>query len=156
MSSSAPRSPYAAPGSRSFDPIGALAPVYTPTQIALGTFVGGVVGFVYFLRANFVALGKPDAARNTVLGGAALFVVVLGLALALPQGGGSIGITIAMMGLARWIAERYQMSKDAIAASADHEFHSSWRVFGIALACLALNVVIVVGTIMAITLLTTS
>lgn len=154
MSSTSARSPYAAPRAPSLDGTGARTRLYTPTQVALGTFFGGIVGFVWFLRENFVALGNTDAARNTVLGGVALLVVVLGIGFALPRGGGSIGIAIAMMALARWIAERHQMTKDAIAASSDHDFHSSWRVFGIALACLVASFVIAFGAIMAITLLT--
>jgi hypothetical protein len=128
--------------------------MYTPTQIALGTFVGGVVAFVYFLRANFLALGNSEAAHKTLLGGAVLFAALVGLALALPRGGGSVGIALIIAGLARWIAERHQMTKDAIAASSDHDFHSSWRVAGIALACLAISFALVFGAIMAFALLT--
>ncbi len=151
MSSTSSRSPYAAPRTGNLADAGVRTPLYTPTQIAIGTFFGGVVGFIYFLRANFIALGNAEAARNTVLGGAALFVVVLGLGFALPRGGGSVGIAICLMALARWIAERHQMSKDAIAASTDHVFHSGWRVFGATLVCLAVTFAIALCAIMAIT-----
>jgi hypothetical protein len=154
MSSTSTRSPYAAPRAPSLDVIGVRTPLYTPTQIALGTFFGGIVAFVYFLRANFLALGNTEAAHKTVLGGAALFAVMLALAFALPRGG-SMGIALLIAGLARWIAERHQMTKDAIAASSDHDFHSSWRVAGIALACFAIAFALVFGATLAIALLTT-
>ncbi len=137
--------PYAAPRTRSFDEAQLL---YSPTQVALGTFVGGIGGFVYFLRANFLALGKPEAARNTVLGGVAALLALVLLAALLP-GNGGIGFAIASVFLARWIAERHQMPKDAIEASSDFDFHSGWRVFLIALACFVVTLVLVVALFMA-------
>jgi hypothetical protein len=129
--------------------------MYTPTQVALGTLLGGIVGFIFFLRANFLALGNPEAARNTVLGGVVMLVALVGLALAMPRGFPSIGVTIALVVFARWIAERHQLTKDAIAASSDHDFHSSWRVFAIGLACLVASFAVAFGAITALTLLGT-
>jgi hypothetical protein len=137
--------PYAAPRARSLDE---TARLYSPTQVALGTFLGGIGGLVYFLRANFLALDQPVAARNTVLGGAAALLAIVLISMHLP-GGGGIGFSIAAVLLARWIAERHQMSKEAIEASSDHDFHSSWRVFLIALACFVVTLVLVLALFMA-------
>jgi hypothetical protein len=41
------------------------------------------------------------------------------------------------------------MSKEAIEASSDHDFHSSWRVFLIALACFVVTLVLVLALFMA-------
>lgn len=153
MNRTTAHNPYRAPRASHLSSVAERTAIYTPTQVALGTLLGGIVGFVFFLRANFVALGNADAARNTVLGGVVLFVALLGLSYALPQGGYSLGPTLVLVVLARWIAERHQLSKDSIAASSDHDFHSNWRVFAFGLACLVASAAIGVGMIMVITAL---
>ncbi|MCG6118843.1 MAG: hypothetical protein MEQ07_11740 [Aquimonas sp.] len=144
--------PYATPRARSLDTPQAGGLLYSPTQVALGTFVGGVCGLVYFLRANFLALGNHEAARNTLLGGAAA-LVLLALIATLVPGGGGVGVALALVLFARWVAESHQMSKQAIDASGDFDFQSGWRVFGMALACMVASFALVFALILAFGLL---
>lgn len=140
--------PYASPRARSLESDQRGGLLYSPTQVAVATFLGGVCALVYFLRANFIALGNPEAAPNTVLGGAVALILLAWLATVVP-GGGGVGLVVAMALLARWVAESRQMSKAAIEASAEFDFHSGWRVFGLGLACMVASFVMLFVLIVA-------
>ena len=59
--------------------------IYSPTQIALGSFWGGSIAAVYFLRCNFLALGKEKDAQKTLVYGIVFNVVLLGILPFLPE-----------------------------------------------------------------------
>jgi hypothetical protein len=53
--------------------------MYSPGQIAGGAFLGGPVGALYFLRANFIAMGNARLAATTLLYGIPFVVAIFGL-----------------------------------------------------------------------------
>lgn len=146
------RDPYAPPRA-AIDPGHARADVYSPLQVAAGAFVGGPVGLAYFLWANFRALGNRDAARWTAIAGALLMVTLCLLLPVLPERMPSWPITLLYMATGRYVAERFQLTKDAIAVSADHDFQSSWKVLGIGLLCLIASLVLLIGPLVALAML---
>lgn len=143
--------PYAAPGAaiQNVSYRSATGPIrlYSPTQVACGT-IGGPVGLIYFLKANFSALGNERLARNTVLYGALLMLALLATLPFLPDKFPNFPFTIAYILTARYVAAKHQMTKQAIAESPDHDFHSNWRVLGIGLLCLVASVIVIVGPFM--------
>lgn len=140
--------PYAAPSAaiQNVPYRSATGPIrlYSPTQVACGT-IGGPVGLIYFLKANFSALGNDRLARNTVLYGVLLMLALLATLPFLPDKFPNSPFTIAYILTARYVATKYQMTKQAIAESPDHDFHSNWRVLGIGLLCLVASVIVIVG-----------
>jgi hypothetical protein len=118
--------------------------MYSPTQVACGT-IGGPVGLIYFLRSNFSALNKEEEKKKTLIFGAIFMVLLIALLPLLPEGFSGMPFTIAYIIVARQIADKYQMTKVAISESNQHEFHSSWRVLGMGLLCLAGSFVIIAG-----------
>jgi hypothetical protein len=88
------------------------------------------------------------AARNTARGGAAALLAIVWIRMHLP-GGGGIGFAIAAILLARGIAEHHQMPKEAIETASDHDFHSGWRVFLIALAGFVVTLVLALALFVA-------
>ena len=69
--------PYAAPKAAVIDKSGeGLVELYSPNQVALGGFLGGPIGVVHFLNANFRALEDEESESKTLMYGA-LFVVAL-------------------------------------------------------------------------------
>ncbi|MDF2447193.1 MAG: hypothetical protein K0S46_2429 [Moraxellaceae bacterium] len=107
--------------------------IYSPTQAACGALVGGPVGLIYFLYANFGVLGNAEAQRKTVAWGVALIVALVILLPLLPDRMPSTPLTVAYMLAAQQVAVKHQMTKAAIIASPQHDFHSNWRVFGLGL-----------------------
>jgi hypothetical protein len=121
--------------------------MYSPTQVACGT-IGGPVGLIYFLMSNFSALGQEDRKRKTLLLGISLIVALIAILPFLPESVPSTPFTIAYIIIARQVAEKYQMKKQAIIDSDIYDFHSNWRVLGIGLLCLVGSAIVIVGPLM--------
>lgn len=132
-----PHNPYATPSATLATPATAgTVRLYSPAQAACGAFLGGPVGIVYFLQANFAALGDLVRQRQTMVWGAVGVVALTALILALPESVPNAPFTIAYVLVAKQIAETRQMTRQAIIDSPLHDFHSNWRVFGMGLLCM--------------------
>jgi hypothetical protein len=148
----AARDPYAPPrAGLNADASGTR--MYSPTQAALGAFLGGPVGLTYFLWANFRTLANEEAARWTLAAGAALMTVLVVLSPMLPERMPGWPITLVYVLTARFVAEKMQLTKEAIASSSQYTFHSGWRVFGIGLLCLLVSLALIVGPLLALAFL---
>lgn len=118
--------------------------VYSPAQVACGALIGGPVGLIYFLMSNFDNLGKEQA-KNQTLNWGALGIVALIITMPfLPDWFPSFPFTIAYILIARFVAEKHQLNKEDIIASAEYRFYSNWNVFGMGLLCL-IGTVLVLG-----------
>src|SRR5690606_17821281 len=72
--------PYAAPNARlDAAGTGAVVPLYSPGQVAAAGFLGGPVGLIWFLKANFAALGNARLERKTVVLGIVLLVALVAI-----------------------------------------------------------------------------
>lgn len=138
--------PYAAPSAAVVDAGNAAETIrlYSPIQVACGT-IGGPVGLIYFLRANFVALGNYRLARRTLISGLVLMPALLISVILLPEDFPNYPFTIAYILSALYVSAKYQMTKQAIVDSATHEFHSNWRVLWLGLLCLVGSVIVLVA-----------
>jgi len=123
--------------------------MYSPLQVAGGAVLGGPIGLAYFLWANFRTLANERAARLTLAGGALLMAVLVVLLPILPERMPNWPITLLYLLAGRFGAERWQMTKQAIADSADYTFHSGWRVVGLGLLCLIASLVLLIGPLLA-------
>lgn len=124
-----------------------IVKLYSPTQAACGT-IGGPVGLVYFLWYNFRALNDERAAKMSLVYGA-LFILALIIVLPfLPDEVPGMAFTVAYIVTARLIVEKFQMTKQAIAESPAHDFHSNWRVFGMGILCLLVSIVVMLGPLL--------
>lgn len=139
--------PYAAPraaiDARAHSGLQAAGPrpLYSPTQVALGAFLGGPMGVVYFLHANFRTLGEQALATRTWRWGAAFMIAWVAIVPLLPERFPSTPLTIAYVIVARQVSEKHQMTKQAIADSPFYAFHSNWRVFGLSLLCFLVSLI---------------
>lgn len=134
--------PYAAPEAEIAAEAG-TCPIYSPNQVAAGAFVGGPVGLIYFLRENFLTLGNVRQARQSLLWGVVLIVALLVILPWLPDRFPSFPITIGYMIIGQQVANKYQLTRSAIAESPRYIFDSNWRVFGCSLLCLIGSVIVI-------------
>jgi len=140
--------PYAAPNSVVLDiSTGEPVRLYSPTQVACGT-IGGPVGLVYFLWANFSALGDDTGARKTLIYGAFFILCLIVLIPFLPENFPNSPFTIAYILIARKVAQKYQMTKQGISDSQHYDFQSNWRVLGFGLLCLVGSAILVLGPLL--------
>ena len=114
--------------------------MYSPIQAAVGT-IGGPVGVVYFLMANFEALGQAEHKQKTLVIGVVSIIALAIILPFLPESVPSMPFTIAYILIAYQVTNNYQMSKAAILDSDNHNFHSNWRVLGIGLLCLVGSII---------------
>jgi hypothetical protein len=107
--------------------------LYTPLQIRAGSFLGGPIAAVYFLRENFRVLDKVPEARATVVWGAAFVCGLMALLPFLPDRFPNVVIPLLYSIAAGSVAEKWQLQKQTIVDSGTYKFQSNWRVFGLAL-----------------------
>lgn len=114
--------------------------IYSPKQVSAGSFLGGPIAAVYFLRRNFQALGNPDAARRTLWWGIVFNIAVAAVIPFLPDRFPNYVLPLAYSWAAYGIAASKQLSKETIASSPEFSFESNWRVVGIAIVFLVATV----------------
>jgi len=141
--------PYATPNSDVVDTTADQLPLYSPTQAACGALLGGPVGLIYFVYANFKTLGNDRLGKNTLIYGVLLISSLLAAALVLPKNFPSAPFTVAYIVAARYLVARYQMTKQGIIDSPQYQFHSNWRVAGFGVLSFLGSVLLVIGPLMA-------
>jgi hypothetical protein len=114
-----------------------MTKLYSPAQVYVSAFLGGPLAMIFVLKKNFDALGSKAGSQKTIIWGA-IFIALYFLAGTLvllfttsSTGPSNYLLPIAYSFAARQIAEKYQMSKQAILDSQQYEFRSNWNVFGI-------------------------
>jgi hypothetical protein len=139
-----PRADLEAPGA----PAAAAAvagPVYSVRQIAVATFLGSPLAGTIMLGANFRALGKPAARKQTIIWGVVATVAVMVLAFILPDRFPNsvlpIGYTMGM----RAAAIQLQGAALTAHAQASGPHQSNWRVLGISIASIVAVLAVMFG-----------
>ena len=120
--------------------------LYSPAQIRTGVVLGGPIAAIYFLRKNFIALGKSAEANQTIIYGAIYTVVLTVVAFFIPRGLTILG-SLVTMAIAGNIAERRQLKKAEITASEHHELQSNWRTFFQSVLFLVLELIAIFGAL---------
>lgn len=122
--------------------------IYSPNQVGLGTFFGGPLAAVYFLKKNFDAVDNSATAEKTVIIGGACIVALLCLLSYVPDTFPRMVIPIAYTVMALLVSRSYQMTKEQIAESDRYTFQPNGTVVLISIAAfiafVALSVIVVV------------
>jgi hypothetical protein len=116
--------------------------VYSPGQVAVGSFIGGPIAAIYVIKKNFDALGNKADAGKTILWGTVFVIFLLVLLPFLPDNFPNVALPVAYT-LAAWrVAENHQVSRKALVDDGPYERHSNWNVLGISIGFLILFLVI--------------
>jgi hypothetical protein len=107
--------------------------IYSPTQVATASFLGGPFATIFVLKKNFDAFGDRAHSKQTLLWGALFIVLLLVVLPILPDKFPNMVIPIAYTVTARELAKKYQMTKQAISESEQFGFRSNWNVLGISI-----------------------
>lgn len=123
--------------------------------IGVATFFGTVLAGGYLMYRNYKNLGKHAEAKQALIWSGIAVVVVVGIALALPENmnSPSIGFTVVQVVVITQLAKKF--FSDALL---EHELHggklaSNWLAFGIALLVLLILAVVLVAFVVAGTLI---
>lgn len=135
-----------------------LAVVVSPRQAALGTFFGGPVALIYFLRKNYLCIGNVRSAKRTLLFGSVLVLawnVVTVLDVVLPKAASyPLGFALEVTPFASAIVARYFVQHQLASAPRMHEFCSNWSAAGTAVLCLFTSTFCLLPAIVAVTVYT--
>lgn len=117
--------------------------IYSPNQILFGSFWGGPVAVVYFLRNNYISLNNDEYAKKTLIVGSLFILALCGILPFLPENFPNMVIPLAYSFFAKQLSVTTQLSKEAIENNENHTFESSWKVLGVGTLALLLFLLIV-------------
>ncbi|MEH6638592.1 MAG: hypothetical protein V7717_04910 [Porticoccaceae bacterium] len=109
---------------------------YSPKQIYVGTFLGGPVAGVYFVKKNFDEMLEQKASSLALLLGSLCVLGITILVFVLPENFPNTIIPILYSGLAAGAAWHFQVSKEEEEVNEEYGFISNWSVVKVALVSL--------------------
>lgn len=118
--------------------------IYSPNQIAAGSFWGGSIAAFYFLYRNYVSLGNDHYARTTIYIGSIVTILIFAIIPFLPDSFPNLILPLSYTVAAQQICINTQLTKEDIQTSNDYTFASNWKVFGIGLFTLMLSLAIII------------
>lgn len=104
---------------------------YTKGQILLGTFIGGPLAAIYFLKKNFDAMGDANQSQKTVKIGLILLVFLLVILPLLPEAIPSVAYSVAYAAATHTIYAHHQQT-----FLKNHPRFSHWNTAGVAIAAI--------------------
>jgi len=116
--------------------------LFSPNQVFACAFLGGPMAMVYALWKNFQTLESPRDMQQVLFWGSIFIIALLLFSPFIPDWV-DIALPIGYSMAARSLAERHQMTKRAIAESAQYEFQPIWNV---AVVCVVFFIAILVVT----------
>jgi hypothetical protein len=114
--------------------------VFSPAQGCLGALLGGALPGAYFVTMNFLALGARKRARLTIVVGSILVLSSLLWHNLLHPRLLYSSVRIVYPVAAWLVIGRSQFTKPQILSSRTLTFHSNWRVAGVVLVGLLINI----------------
>ena len=121
--------------------------VLSPAQIAGGSFWGGPIATVYYLRKNYLATGNKELAQKALLYGTLFIIFMLGLIPFLPEKFPSIALHLAYCLAARQIAKTTQLKKEQIEGSEEYTFESNWKIFGVGILTMLIFLILAIAVL---------
>ncbi|GGB14863.1 hypothetical protein [Agarivorans gilvus] len=123
--------------------------VLSPAQIAGGSFWGGPIATVYYLRKNYLLIGNEALAQKTLIYGAIFIIFLMAILPFLPEKFPNMVLPLAYCLAARQIAETTQLKKDQIEGSEEYTFESNWKIFGVGILTLLIFLIVAMAVMFA-------
>ncbi|MGX9417354.1 hypothetical protein ACXJY6_05145 [Vibrio sp. RC27] len=100
--------------------------VYSPMQISIGTYLGGPLAAIYFLKVNFDTLGKKQFSNRTLFYGSLIVLCLILLVPFLSLHLSSSIIPLLYLFPTMFIAHKYQLTRDKIDDSKEFDMQPYW------------------------------
>ncbi|PKH56259.1 hypothetical protein CXF83_05275 [Shewanella sp. Choline-02u-19] len=123
--------------------IGVTGVVYSPTQAALGAFLGGPFASLYFLKTNFEVLKSEKSKKNTIALGSIIIFSLLLILPFLPDNFPNIVIPLLTVTITKALVEKFQFTKEDIEISEGLKYQSNWGILWTSIICLVLLLIAV-------------
>jgi hypothetical protein len=110
-----------------------MSKLYSPTQIGIGTYVGGPLAAMYFLKGNYDTLGDELSSKKATLIGIIVSLLIIGILPFIPEHTPNMLIPMLYLIPVILIAKKEHLSKIEIQDSSEYSFQSSWKAFGMSI-----------------------
>ena len=121
-----------------------MSEIYSPIQIAAGTYLGGPLAAIYFLKGNFDTLGKDEYSNKTILIGSIFSIILIAVIPFIPENTPNSLIPFLYLTPVMMVVKNYQLTKKEILESSEYSFQSSWKVFGMSLVWMLVFLVVAI------------
>ncbi|MDO6708379.1 hypothetical protein [Photobacterium sp. 1_MG-2023] len=116
--------------------------LFSPGQVAAGTFIGGPLAAIFLLKKNFEAIDAQKSAKNIVSLGCLLVVLFSFIVVLLPENFPGLIVPILMTIAAYHYTKNHFPLKEDIQNSETYQLQSGWFVFGISIGMLIAHFVL--------------
>jgi hypothetical protein len=131
----------------------AKIPIYSPIQVAISSLLSGPCAAVFMVWKNFQGLGNSSGARQTMVWGTLLALLIFAILPFLPEKFPNSALPIGYTAVAMSIVRQHQLTKKAILESESYEVRSNWNVLGISIGCLLVSAAIALSWIFVLVLI---
>ena len=91
-----------------------MSKMYSPTQIAVGTYLGGPLAAIYYLKINFDTLGKEKLSQQTTVMGALITILLIAVMPFIPASTPNSLIPILYLIPVMMLVKDHQLTKEEI------------------------------------------
>jgi len=119
-----------------------LGELYSPNQVAIASFFGTLLAGAVLVSLNFRHMGRPDTAQKALLWGIATMIMVLLLAIFLPDNFPNYVLPIIYVVAMQRVAQRYQGKEYKHHIESGGLKGSPGAIAGITLGCVVATVVV--------------
>lgn len=123
--------------------------MYSPNQLIIGTYIGGPLAAMYFLKSNFEGLGRMELAKKTLLLGLLVALLVFAIMPFVPESPLSGLIPILYLVPVYFIVKKHQLSKPEISESKEYIFQSNWKVAGMTIVWMIVSMIVGIAIMFA-------
>ncbi len=123
------------------------AALYSPGQVAVATFLASPLAGCWLIASNFADMEQLDARRNMLVAGVVATLVVLMLALFLPEDFPNLVLPLAYTLGLRQLAVQMQGEAFDAHKEAGGQRHSHWRVAGVSAVAFIVFIVFTIAAI---------
>ncbi len=123
--------------------------LFSPTQIAVATLIGGPLAAVYTIKENYRAMNLPELHKASMIYGILLTVLIFAIGWFLPENFPAIVFNVIYVVAIRYWVEKKQISREQIEQEEQLDFQSNGQVFGISIVALFTTLAVIFGIVMS-------
>ncbi|MCH1918543.1 hypothetical protein L9G15_03740 [Shewanella sp. A3A] len=123
--------------------------LFSPTQIAVATFIGGPLAAVYTIKENYRAMNLPELHKASMIYGLLLTVLIFTIIWFLPENFPTIALNLLYIVAVRYWVEKKQISREQIEQAEQFDFQSNGQVFGISIVAMFATLAVIFGIVMS-------
>jgi hypothetical protein len=125
-------------------------PLFSPAQVAVAAFLGGPIAGAWLMRSNYRAANEEEHARRALLWGIIGTLAAIVVSFMLSEDFPSMVLPISYTMALYYFAKQEHGNDVDLQRSAGGASASNWKVVGVGLLWLLVNLVVIIGIAFAV------